>query len=107
MDERDFKTAALTEVNGHILEVADESVMGGEEWEFFCECGRRDCHERVELTAAAYGALRDAGRAILAAGHRLTRAEQARRQALRLRDDASALRAQAELQVGRAKKRRS
>jgi len=81
MNERAFKTAALTEVNGNILEVARESISHDEEWDFFCECGRADCREHVSLTIAAYTALRDGGGAVLAPSHRLSRAEQARRRA--------------------------
>src|SRR5205085_5537001 len=41
--------------------------------EFFCECGRDDCQERLTLTLDAYVALYDSGRAILAEGHQLSR----------------------------------
>ena len=104
MDERGLKTVALTDVNGQILEVADESVAHGEEWEFFCECGRPDCHEHVTLGVAAFSALRDGAGAVLAPGHRLSRAEQARRRARRLREDSQALRGQAQHQVRRARR---
>jgi hypothetical protein len=71
-----------------------------QEWEFFCECGRDDCQERLKLTLDAYVALYDSGRAVLAEGHQLSQVERARR----LRDDAEALRRQAEHQVRRVKK---
>ena len=99
-DKRAFKTEALTEVNGHILEAARDSISGDQEWEFFCECGRSDCHEHVELTLDAYVALHDSGDAVLADGHRLSQVERARR----LSQEAEALLGQAEQQVKRAKK---
>ena len=98
--QRAFKTSALTDVNRHVLEAARESVGFEQVWEFFCECGRDDCHERITLTLEAYTALYDSGRAALADGHQLSQVERARR----LGDDAEALRRQAELQVKRAKK---
>ena len=95
-----FKTSALTDVNRHILEAARESISYEQEWEFFCECGRDDCEERIELTLDAYASLYDSGCAVLAEGHQLSQVERARR----LRADADALRRQAEHQVRRAKK---
>jgi len=93
-----FKSLALTEVNTHILEAARESVSQEQEWEFFCECGRPDCHEHVELTLDAYIALHDGGRAVLAKGHRLSQVERAHG----LQADAEALRRQAQHQLQRA-----
>jgi hypothetical protein len=69
--QRAFKSAALAEVNRHILEAARESISEEQQWEFFCECGRADCSEHVFLTPDAYVALRDGGNAVLAPGHRL------------------------------------
>ena len=100
--KRAFKTEALTEVNVHILEVAQDSISEGLEWEFFCECGRPDCHEYVKLTIDEYSALHDGGGHVLAPRHRLSQTERARR----LRDDARALQGQAEHQLKRAKKLR-
>ena len=76
------------------------SISYEQEWEFFCECGRDDCQERLTLTLDAYVARYDSGRAVLAEGHQLSQVERARR----LRDDAEALRRQAEHQVRRVKK---
>jgi hypothetical protein len=98
--DREFKTSALTDVNRHILDVARDSVSTKQEWEFFCECGRPDCDEHIMLTLAAYVALSDSGRPVLADGHRLSQAERARR----LHEKAEALRRQAEHPVRRAKK---
>jgi hypothetical protein len=95
-----FKTAALTEVNLHILDAARDSIGEGQEWEFFCECGHADCHEHVELTLDAYVSLHDGGDAVLADGHQVSQVERANR----LGDDNKALKAQAEHQVKRAKK---
>lgn len=101
-DQRGAKTAALDKVNRHILNVASEVVPEDQQWAFFCECGRAECHEYVTLTLAAYGSIRDARGAVLAPGHRLSQLERARR----LQDDAEALRRQAEQQVKRAKRNR-
>lgn len=94
------KTVTLTEVNQSIDRVAHESFTSEEEWEFFCECGREDCHEYVSLTLDAYASLHDRGRAVLADGHRLSQVERARR----LRAESAALKRQAEHQVGRSKR---
>jgi hypothetical protein len=77
MDERDGKTAALTEVNGGIVVMA-------------CECGRADCHEHVFLTFAAHCAIRDDSGSVLAPRHQVSHAERASRRAQRVRDDAAA-----------------
>jgi hypothetical protein len=105
-DEREFKSAALTEVNRHIGEVAEESVARGEDWEFFCECGKGDCYEHVLLSLDAYLAARADGGAVLAPGHSLSHAELARRQAQQLRNDSQALRAEATQAARRATKQR-
>lgn len=98
--ERTFKTAALTEVNAHILDAALDSIGEDQCWEFFCECGSPDCHERVLLDIGQYVALHAHEEAVLARGHRLSQMERARR----LREESRALRAQAEHQVKRARK---
>lgn len=86
-----LKTFLLTEVNHHIGDLATDADWGGgaAEWEFFCECGRSDCSEQVELTLDAYVALADGGKPVLAPGHRLSQVERARR----LLEDARASRA--------------
>ena len=94
------KTVTLTEVNESIVRVAYESIVQEEEWEFFCECGREDCREHVLLTLAAYAAIHDDGRAVLAPGHQLSQVERARR----LRLESEALQRQAGHQVERAKR---
>ena len=91
--KRALKTAALTEVNGHILEFACESASLEKEWEFFCECGELDCHSLVRLTVEEYTELRDADGAVLAPEHELSEAIRAER----LREGTEALR---EYQVG-------
>jgi hypothetical protein len=77
--KRALKTAALTEVNGHILEFACESASLEKEWEFFCECGELDCHSLIELTIEEYRGLRDADGAVLAPQHELRRPVRAKR----------------------------
>ena len=100
MDEGWTRSTALTEANRNILLHVKDADAGDLEWEFFCECGRDECREHVFLTLDALIAIHDGGDAVLADGHRLSQADRARR----LRDDAGALRAQAEHQVRRAKK---
>lgn len=100
MAEQRNRTAALTDVNVHILRYVRDASDGQQEWEFFCECGDASCQEHVFLTLDSYVELHDAGRAVLAEGHHLSQVERARR----LRADAEALRAQAAFQASRAKK---
>jgi hypothetical protein len=104
VENRKFKTAALVEVNSHILDAARDSITREQIWEFFCECGRPDCGEHVKLSIDEYAGLRDVGDPVLAPGHRLSRAERARRRSHELREGSEALRAQAEHQVRRARK---
>jgi hypothetical protein len=108
MEERDRRTVMLTNVNTNIHGAVRDYVSSDDAWDFFCECGRADCQESVSLTIASYSALRGecGDGAVLAPGHDLSRAEQAQRKARSLRDDAAALRAQAEHQVKRAQKTR-
>jgi hypothetical protein len=44
------------------------SELGAQEGVFACECGRRDCSERLELTLIEY-ASRAEGETLLATGH--------------------------------------
>jgi hypothetical protein len=99
-DESIFKTAALREVNQHILGVARESISEELEWEFFCECGDSDCHEYVSLTLEDYVAIHDGGREVLAPGHQLSQVARARL----LAADAEALCRQAQHQLKRAQR---
>ena len=71
-----------------------------QEWEFFCECVRYGCDKRVKLTVAAYRALYDGGTPVLAPGHQPSERERSQQ----LKEEAKALRAQAELQLKRARK---
>ena len=90
------KGGATFEVNRQFLGLANhEWVSRGEEWDFHCECSRANCHERVRLSIDAYIALHGKNRAVLAPGHRISRAEKASRRAIELRNESSALRAQA------------
>ena len=79
-----------------------DSDPGEREWEFACECGRRDCTECVFLTLDEYAALHDCGEPVLTEGHRVSQVAVARR----LVDAARALCAQAEQQVRWARQNR-
>ena len=70
--ERALKTAALTEVNDHILDFASESASIETDWDFFCECGELSCHLLVRLTINEYRDVRDSASAVLAHGHELS-----------------------------------
>ncbi len=98
-EESVSRTAALSEVNPNILGAARELSSEELKWEFFCECGRADCRERVILSLDAYVGLHAAGRAVLSPGHQLSQVGRARR----LVEDAEALRGQARHQVIRAR----
>lgn len=90
--------ATLAAANEHILLHVRDSGDGRQEWEFVCECGGEDCHERVYLTTDAYIALHDHGKAVLADRHHVDQVERARR----LRANAEAVQRQASHQVNRA-----
>ena len=96
MSDRSVKT----EANRHVLRVVRDLADGEQEWEFFCECGHKDCDEPVFLTLDAYVELREQGGVVLADGHQLSQAERARG----LRADAEALRREATHQVRRTMK---
>jgi hypothetical protein len=70
--ERALKTAALAEVNDHILDFASESASIETDWDFFCECGELSCHSLVRLTPNEYMDVRDSASAVLAQGHELS-----------------------------------
>ncbi|MGN6796893.1 MAG: STAS domain-containing protein [Gaiellaceae bacterium] len=93
------RLVAFTYVNTSIYEAATQSIAEGATWDFFCECGDPCCTERITLTQEGYGKLRDANRAIIAPGHRVDQTIRARA----LREDAHALRAQAQQQAKRAR----
>jgi hypothetical protein len=78
-NHRAFKTAALAEVNRHILDAGLDSIEHDLPWEFFCECGHAACGEYVELEIEEFVALQERGGAVLAPGHSLPRAERLRR----------------------------
>lgn len=103
--DRKQRIESFTVVNAAIKNLACELEQEHPplEWRFWCECGAPACAENVWLTLAAYEALRDEGRPLLAPGHEVDQRARARR----LAEDAAALRAQAEHQVGRAARNRA
>ena len=92
--------AVQTAVNRRVLRVVRDLDDGEQEWEFFCECGREDCHEHVFFTLDAFMALRDHGGVVLADAHRPSQVVRARG----LRTEAAAVRRQAVQQVKRVMK---
>jgi hypothetical protein len=90
----------LIEVNWNILGATRDSPSEPLEWDFFCECGRAACHEKVSATLDAYLARRAAGTPVLAPGHYESQLERARR----LVADTEALKRQAQHQLNRAKR---
>jgi hypothetical protein len=108
-DRQSESSAAFVELIRQMRMAAqrsDTSENEAETWSFLCECGDDSCREWVTLPVSGYEALQRADQPILAPGHSLSASERTRRQARRLRDDAKALRAQAEQQTKRAKKNR-
>jgi CheY-like chemotaxis protein len=69
-----------------------------------CECDSPDCQEIVALSASTYEALRQTNRPVLAPGHQLGRAEEARRSAAVSEEEARAVRSQAVQQQRRARR---
>jgi len=70
-----------------------------------CECGKTGCRSTVYLTVEEFREIRDTpGRYVTAPGHTVSTTEATRRAARGLRDDAEALKAQAEHQISRARK---
>jgi hypothetical protein len=73
-NERNARTQnAFREVNEAITEVGWTFGLGeedGQPMEVMCECGRPHCFARIELSAAAYDAIRsDGAHFVLVAGH--------------------------------------
>lgn len=71
--------ALFREVNERVAEVATHFIeveTKGEALEFTCECGRRDCAERVAMTVAEYHAIRaESTRFAVVPGHELPEVE--------------------------------
>lgn len=66
----DAKAALLRTLNRQILVLADRSPHGARaRWEFFCECGRADCHKELPLSANEYTAVIENDGALFAPGH--------------------------------------
>lgn len=70
--QQQAKQDVLGELNARVYEAArrfEDAEPGPDPWGFTCECGARDCRAPVSLTLAAYDALRQADRPLLAPGH--------------------------------------
>ena len=106
MESRSDLAEWRRQLQGFNAAVHDDAVSRGRirASVFTCECGKPDCLEGVLLDPDEYEALRAGGGCILAAGHHVSRAEDARRVARRLVEDAHALRAQAEHQQRRLRR---
>jgi hypothetical protein len=106
-DRRTESTATRKELNRNVRMAVKRFDLSGtdqENWDFLCECGLDDCQEWVTLRVGEYERRQQEDVPILAAGHTLTEGARTRRNARRLVDDARALGAQAEHQIGRAKR---
>jgi hypothetical protein len=56
--------------NERILDAAEERDAHGGPIEFYCECGNRNCLERIRLTQAAYRSVRaDPAQFVIVPGH--------------------------------------
>jgi hypothetical protein len=93
----------LAAVNARISEYAARADVGGVTWEFICECGAVECQERISLSLVEFAELRQTDTPVLAEGHRLSRAQRARRRSQTLIEEATALKAEARRQVGRSR----
>jgi predicted NBD/HSP70 family sugar kinase len=71
--------ALFRQVNERVVEVATHFIeveAKGEAVEFTCECGRRDCTERIAMTVAEYQAIRaESTRFAVLPGHELPEVE--------------------------------
>lgn len=93
----------MAEVNARIAQFAAGWNVGGDGWEFVCECGRPGCFERVEMSLAEFGALRQSGELVLAPGHRRARLGKIRAEVRVLVEEAKTLRAEARQRFGARK----
>jgi len=82
------------EVNEAIAEIGRKFAVGDTGLDFFCECGADGCLERLSLTVGAFDGRRSTDEPLLADGHPVRRAGEARARAGDLRESASALQAQ-------------
>ena len=99
------KADLLAEVNSNIRRVAaDVDSDHDTVWDFVCECGSDDCFEQVGLPLARYDELKNADAALLAPGHPLRKARDARQQAGELKEEATALRNEAQTQRRRSRR---
>jgi hypothetical protein len=92
------------EVNEAIAELGRKFEVEDTDLDFFCECGAQGCLERLPLTISAFDGLRSTSQPLVAEGHPLVRAADARTRAQNLRDSASALQAQSAQQVQRTRR---
>jgi hypothetical protein len=104
--EGESNTSLLHALNEGIALVAADLTQSNpseSKWNFRCECGDGRCDEWVELELSAYTELRSRPEeTILAPGHAVDRVRRARTRAAALREDASALKAQASQVVRQA-----
>ena len=67
----------MRQVNERIGEIAEGLGGGDHRYEFICECSQLDCVERISLTLAEYGHVREEGdRFAIVAGHEELEIEQ-------------------------------
>jgi CheY-like chemotaxis protein len=85
---------------------ASEATAGPNEvrLQLNCECDSSDCQEIVSVSAATYEALRRADHPVLAPGHPLGRADEARRSTAASEEEARAVTSQAVQQQRRARR---
>jgi hypothetical protein len=72
-------------------------------WPFVCECGDEACQEPVLCSLGAYDEARQRRQLLLARGHAVTQAREARARSHELRVESEAVRAQAEHQLRRSR----
>ena len=77
-----YELSMMAIVNGVIDDL--HGSLGLDDSEFFCECGRSACRERIKLTRTEYASLRDHHRPLLVADHAHRRPAVVARHALRV-----------------------
>jgi len=91
------RRAVLAEVNTEIRALGERvHPPDNGDWQFWCECGARCCHEPVALSFEGFDEVRRDGLPLIAAGHAIQQARESRKQAAELQAEAGAPRSGAE-----------
>jgi hypothetical protein len=76
-DEAAERQSLFRDVNERIRELGDRFDLPDEPVGVVCECGHKDCHETIELSAAEYEVVRQSpARFVVLPGHEIDSVEQ-------------------------------